>query len=62
MNITRPLSLAAALVITVSQWALCLALFIHIQPLTAITAQSTEDIQTLPYGRLSSSDIAPNGV
>jgi hypothetical protein len=41
MNITRLTSLAAAAVITAFQWALCLALFLYMQPLAAVTSLSS---------------------
>jgi hypothetical protein len=37
MNITRLLSLAATFGITVIQWAICLALFLYAQPVTAVS-------------------------
>jgi hypothetical protein len=39
MNIARLASLAAAFVITASQWALCLAFFFYTQPVTAVVPQ-----------------------
>jgi hypothetical protein len=37
MNVSRLTSLAAAAVITAFQWALCVALFLSMQPVSAVT-------------------------
>jgi hypothetical protein len=43
MNVTRLTSLAAASVITAFQWALCVALFLHMQPVSAVTSSKQID-------------------
>jgi hypothetical protein len=47
MNITRLVSIAAALGITASQWALCLAMFFYSQPVTALVPPIENDISSL---------------
>jgi hypothetical protein len=44
MNIARLASLAAALGFTASQWALCLALFLSTQPVTAVVPPPADTI------------------
>ena len=44
MNITRLASFTAAISITATQWALCLALFLCPQPVSAVVPQIADDM------------------